>query len=42
MTAALFFASSRMAGVYSRSRKWLDRFAGSCYLLFGAPLVAKR
>jgi hypothetical protein len=31
-----------MAAVYSRSRKWLDRFAGSCYLLFGAHLVANR
>ncbi len=39
---ALFFASNRMAAVYSRSRKWLDRFAGSCYLLFGAHLVANR
>ncbi|AZD31779.1 LysE family transporter [Pseudomonas chlororaphis] len=39
---ALFFASNRMAAIYSRSRKWLDRFAGSCYLLFGAHLVANR
>jgi hypothetical protein len=31
-----------MANLYSRSRKWLDRFAGSCYLLFGAHLVANR
>ncbi|MGH8409364.1 MAG: lysine transporter LysE, partial [Pseudomonas sp.] len=27
---------------YSRSRKWLDRFAGGCYVLFGATLVANR
>ncbi|UII72240.1 LysE family transporter [Pseudomonas sp. HN11] len=25
-----------------RSRKWLDRFAGGCYVLFGAHLVANR
>jgi hypothetical protein len=31
-----------MARVYDRSRTWLDRFAGSCYLLFGAHLVASR
>jgi threonine/homoserine/homoserine lactone efflux protein len=39
---ALVFSSQRMANLYSRSRKWLDRFAGSCYLLFGAHLVANR
>ncbi|MCR4538190.1 LysE family transporter [Pseudomonas sp. 18.1.10] len=39
---ALVFSSERMANLYSRSRKWLDRFAGSCYLLFGAHLVANR
>ncbi|MGE8150521.1 LysE family translocator [Pseudomonas vancouverensis] len=39
---ALLFASRRVAGVYERSRTWLDRFAGSCYLLFGAHLVASR
>lgn len=39
---ALLFSSRRMAGAYDRSRKWLDRFAGSCYLLFGAHLVANR
>lgn len=39
---ALLFSSRRMAGAYERSRKWLDRFAGSCYLLFGAHLVANR
>ena len=39
---ALVFSSERMASVYSRSRKWLDRFAGGCYLLFGAHLVANR
>lgn len=41
-SVALLFASRRVAGVYERSRKWLDRFAGSCYLLFGAHLVANR
>jgi threonine/homoserine/homoserine lactone efflux protein len=41
-SVALLFASRRVAGVYERSRKWLDRFAGSCYLLFGAHLVASR
>jgi threonine/homoserine/homoserine lactone efflux protein len=41
-SVALLFASQRVAGVYERSRKWLDRFAGSCYLLFGAHLVASR
>lgn len=41
-SVALLFSSRRMAGVYERSRKWLDRFAGSCYLLFGAHLVASR
>ncbi len=39
---ALVFSSERMANVYSRSRKWLDRFAGGCYVLFGATLVANR
>lgn len=39
---ALFFASRRIAVVYERSRQWLDRFAGGCYLLFGAHLVANR
>ena len=39
---ALVFSSERMADLYSRSRKWLDRFAGGCYLLFGAHLVANR
>lgn len=41
-SVALLFASRRMAGAYNRSRQWLDRFAGSCYLLFGAHLVANR
>ncbi|MDN3224454.1 LysE family transporter [Pseudomonas nunensis] len=41
-SVALLFASRRVAGAYERSRKWLDRFAGSCYLLFGAHLVANR
>ncbi|MDI3356081.1 LysE family transporter [Pseudomonas sp. UYIF39] len=41
-SVALLFASRRVAGAYDRSRKWLDRFAGSCYLLFGARLVANR
>jgi threonine/homoserine/homoserine lactone efflux protein len=41
-SVALLFASRRVAGAYDRSRKWLDRFAGSCYLLFGAHLVANR
>lgn len=41
-SVALLFSSRRVADVYSRSRKWLDRFAGSCYLLFGAHLVANR
>ena len=39
---ALVFSSERMANVYARSRKWLDRFAGGCYVLFGATLVANR
>ncbi|NVZ49907.1 LysE family transporter [Pseudomonas sp. B6002] len=39
---ALVFSSERMASLYSRSRKWLDRFAGGCYVLFGAHLVASR
>ncbi|QVW22481.1 LysE family transporter [Pseudomonas hormoni] len=39
---ALLFSSRRMAKAYDRSRRWLDRFAGSCYLLFGAHLVANR
>jgi threonine/homoserine/homoserine lactone efflux protein len=39
---ALVFSSERMANLYSHSRKWLDRFAGGCYLLFGAHLVANR
>jgi threonine/homoserine/homoserine lactone efflux protein len=41
-SVALLFSSGRVAGAYVRSRKWLDRFAGSCYLLFGAHLVANR
>lgn len=41
-SVALVFSSERMGNFYSRSRKWLDRFAGSCYLLFGAHLVANR
>lgn len=36
----LVFASERMAGVYRRFRSALDRFAGCCYLLFGARMVA--
>lgn len=39
---ALVFSSQHMASLYSRSRKWLDRFAGGCYMLFGAHLVANR
>lgn len=41
-SVALLFASRRVAGAYGRSRQWLDRFAGSCYVLFGAHLVANR
>lgn len=41
-SVALFFASRRIAGVYERSRQWLDRLAGGCYLLFGVHLVANR
>lgn len=41
-SVALFFASSRVAGAYGRSRKWLERFAGSCYVLFGSHLLASR
>lgn len=41
-SVALLFASRRFASVYERSRQWLDRFAGGCYLLFGAHLVANR
>jgi len=41
-SVALLFASRRVAGAYERSRTGLDRFAGSCYLLFGAHLVASR
>lgn len=41
-SVALFFASRRVAGVYKRSRQWLDRLAGGCYLLFGVHLVANR
>lgn len=41
-SVALIFSSRRMAGAYGRSRKWLDRLAGSCYLLFGVHLVANR
>lgn len=41
-SVALLFSSRRVTGAYNRSRKWLDRFAGSCYLLFGAHLVANR
>lgn len=39
---ALVFSSARMADLYGRSRRWLDRFAGGCYVLFGAHLVANR
>ncbi|MBB4866650.1 RhtB (resistance to homoserine/threonine) family protein [Pseudomonas nitritireducens] len=38
----LVFASERMAGVYRRCRRALDRFAGCCYLLFGARMLATR
>jgi len=41
-SVALFFASRRVAGFYERSRQWLDRLAGGCYLLFGVHLVANR
>ena len=41
-SVALVFSSERMADLYSRSRKWLDRFAGGCYMLFGVHLVANR
>lgn len=36
----LVFASERMAGVYRRFRRALDRVAGCCYLLFGARMMA--
>lgn len=36
----MVFASERMAGIYRRLRHTLDRFAGCCYLLFGARMVA--
>jgi len=39
---ALFFASSRVAGFYARARRWLDRLAGGCYVLFGGHLLANR
>ena len=39
---ALVFSSAHMANLYSRSRKWLDRFVGGCYVLFGTHLVANR
>ncbi|MBD8147434.1 LysE family transporter [Pseudomonas fluorescens] len=41
-SVALLFSSERMATFYSRSRKWLDRFAGGCYVLFGSHLIANR
>lgn len=41
-SVALLFSSERMATLYSRSRKWLDRFAGGCYVLFGSHLIANR
>jgi threonine/homoserine/homoserine lactone efflux protein len=41
-SVALFFASSRVADAYARARRWLDRFAGGCYLLFGGHLLAQR
>lgn len=41
-SVALVFSGARMTSLYSRSRKWLDRFAGGCYVLFGAHLVANR
>lgn len=41
-SVALVFASSPMSAFYSRCRKGLDRFAGTCYLLFGAHLLANR
>lgn len=41
-SVALVFSSARMVNLYSRSRKWLDRFAGGCYVLFGAHLLANR
>ncbi|BBP77482.1 LysE family transporter [Pseudomonas gingeri] len=41
-SVALVFASTRMSAFYSRCRKGLDRFAGTCYLLFGAHLMANR
>jgi threonine/homoserine/homoserine lactone efflux protein len=41
-SVALLFSSRRMSRIYDRLHKWLDRFAGSCYLLFGAHLVANR
>jgi len=41
-SVALLLSSQRMAAAYGRSRKWLDRFAGSCYVAFGAHLVANR
>ncbi len=41
-SVALLFSSERMATLYSRSRKWLDRFAGGCYALFGSHLIANR
>ena len=42
MELPLVFSSERMASLYGRSRKWLDRFAGGRYVLFGAHLVANR
>jgi threonine/homoserine/homoserine lactone efflux protein len=36
------FTTRRLANAYQRARHWIDRAAGTCFILFGARLVAER
>ena len=39
---ALLLGGAGAAAVYARCRRWLDAFAGACYLFFGLRLVMVR
>jgi threonine efflux protein len=38
---AYLFALRRLAAAYQRGRRWIDRLAGACFILFGARLAAE-
>lgn len=36
------FTLRRLATAYQRSRRWIDRFTGACFIFFGARLATER